>query len=201
MLRAKIYSIITICFGPIGLFSVVHGQAVPTASKSYTLSAFSAGNLTYTGLEGEKNSGITAGVDLSFHRRFGLYPSFEVRGTYPLAMESVGSVKNLLGGILLVKHFGNIHPYADILVGRGEITYGNGGYPNPEGTYQYLQSASTVISPGIGADYPLTRSWALKGDFQFQRYSTPVTASGTLFTKPISIGVVYTLNFGHDGLR
>ncbi|WP_198152260.1 hypothetical protein [Granulicella tundricola] len=190
----------TIC-GSAGLLPVAWAQAVPTASKTYQISAFGAGTGTYTGLAGGKNAGITAGVDLGIRSYFNLYPSIEIRGTYPFFKGNIGSVKNLLGGIQVAKHYGNLHPYLDIMIGRGEINYANGGYPNPEGTFQYLQSASTVISPGIGVDYTITRSFAVKADLQLQHYSTPVTTSGSFYAKPITIGVVYRLHFDRFGSR
>ena len=59
-------------------------QAAPAGTQKLQLSAFVAATGTFTGLEGGKNLGITAGADLTFlgFRRF--RPAFEARGTYPI---------------------------------------------------------------------------------------------------------------------
>jgi hypothetical protein len=176
-----------------------HAQAVPAASQALPLSIFGTGTANFTGLNGGRNLALTAGVDLALHPRFSLYPALEVRGTYAFYGGQVDSQKNIMGGIKLSAHYGHLHPYANILVGQGEITYENGGFPNPSGTYQYLQTDSLVISPGLGADYEISEHFAIKGDFQLQHYKTPVTASGSLYAKPISVGIVYRLHFRNNG--
>ena len=182
-------------------FVGAHSQAVPTASQPLQISFFGVGTGTFTGLQGGRNAGITVGADFELRSRFSLYPSLETRGTYPVLGGQVDSQKNLLGGLKLTERFGNLHPYADILAGRGEITYENGGYPNPSGTYQYIKTPSLVISFGVGLEYEINDNFAVKGDIQFQHYETPVTGSGSLYAKPISVGAVYRLHLRHTGLR
>ncbi len=171
--------------------SLVHAQAFPTASKPFSISAFGGATGTYTGLDGGKNLGITAGGDIGFKPYHFFYPSVEVRATYPVDGGNVDSQKNILFGIKVERYFGGLHPYGDFLYGRGKIIYENGGYPNPSGTLLYLDSVSNVFSFGGGLDLTLTEHFALKIDGQFQRYATPVTTSGSLYSKPITIGVVY----------
>lgn len=83
--------------------------------------------------------------------------------------------------------------------GRGEITYENGGYPEPSGNFLILSSTSNVYSPGLGAEYRLTSQISGLVDVQFQRYQTPATPSGTLWSKPILFGVRYRFNFNRHG--
>ena len=45
--------------------------------------------------------------------------------------------------------------------------------------------------PAAGLDVTLTDHFALKVDGQFQHYGVPVTPSGTLYSKPLSVGIVY----------
>ena len=73
-------------------------QAAPAGSQKLQLSAFVAGTGTFTGLEGGKNLGITAGADLTFLRFRRFRPSFEARGTYPITKGHISSQKNFLLG-------------------------------------------------------------------------------------------------------
>ncbi|NYF79175.1 hypothetical protein [Granulicella arctica] len=173
-----------------------HAQADPTATQRLRLSAFGGATGTDTGLNSGKNIGITAGLDLGFRSFFSLRPSVEVRGTYPIDKGSVDSQKNFLGGLKVEERFGRFHPYADILFGRGQINY-DGGYPNASNTLLVLRSVSNVISPGVGLDLDLTNHLAFKADAQIQRYETPVTTSGVLYSKPITLGVIYRFDFNH----
>ena len=188
---------ITMFAGVVG----AHAQALPTASQTLPISIFGTGTGTFTGLNGGRNLALTAGADLAMRPRFSLYPALEVRGTYAFYGGQVDSQNNLMGGIKLSAYFGKVHPYVDILLGQGEITYESGGFPNPSRTYQFLKTPSLVISPGLGVDYEINEHFAVKGDFQLQHYETPVTASGSLYAKPISVGVVYRLQFRSNGRR
>ena len=196
-MRTTLFTILSMC----SVGAVLQAQAVPTASQTLQISVFGLGTGTYTGLNGGRNLGITAGANLEVRPRYSVYPSLEVRGTYPLYGGQVDRQKDLLGGLKLSKHYGSFHPYADILVGRGQIGYENGGLPNPSRTYQYLHSPSTVLSPGLGIDYQVSEHFQLKADVQLQHYSTPVTVSGSLYAKPLSVGVIYRLNSGRLGRR
>jgi hypothetical protein len=172
-------------------------QATPTATQENRLSAFGAMTGTYTGLEGGKNLDLTAGADLSFRSLFSVNPSFEVRGTYPIDKGTIDDQKNILVGLRIEKRYGHFHPYADILFGRGKIDYSSGGIPDPSHTFIYLKSSSNVVSPGIGMDFDVSDHLAIKADAQFQHYSTPVTSSGHLYSKPLTLGVVYIFDFNH----
>ncbi len=172
-----------------------HAQSVPTASRTLRLSAFAGANGTFTGLSGGKNAGLTAGVDLSLRPYFSLEPSIEVRGTYPVHDGTIDAQKNILGGLKVAKHFGPFHPYGDILFGRGEIDYQNGGYPDPSGLFRYLKTASGVLAPGAGVDLDVSPRFSLKADASFPRYATPVTTSGNVTGTSITGGLIYHFNF------
>jgi opacity protein-like surface antigen len=172
-------------------------QAAPAGSQKLQLSAFVAATGTFTGLEGGKNLGITAGADLTFlgFRRF--RPAFEARGTYPIDKGQISSQKYFLLGPKVEYPLGKFHPYADFLIGRGQIDYHAPGFVF--GDVLYINSNTMVYSPGVGLDYNLTHNWAIKGDVQFQHWDTPVTASGTIHPTALTFGVVYNFDFnrGH----
>lgn len=171
--------------------SLGRAQAIPAAGRPLAISGFGGLTGTYTGLGGGKNLGITAGADIGwkpFHR---YYPAVEVRGTYPVDKGKVDSQENILFGLRVARFYGNFRPYGDFLYGRAKVTYASPGYPNPTATLLYLDSVNNVFSFGGGVDYTLTDHFALKIDGQFQHYSVPVTTSGTIYSKPITIGIVY----------
>jgi hypothetical protein len=169
-------------------------QAAPTAVRALDLSVFGGGSGVYTGLSGGKNLSITAGVDLTVRAFFGLRPSVEVRGTDSVDDNGINNVKNVVGGLKVAKEFRRIYAYGDILFGRGAINY-IGGALNPSDTVEYLENPTNVLSPGGGVDLNVTQHFGLKADAQYQRYNTPVTTSGTLYAKVLTLGMVYHLNF------
>jgi hypothetical protein len=172
-------------------------QAAPAGTQKLQLSAFAAATGTFTGLEGGKNLGITAGADLTFlgFRRF--RPAFEARGTYPIDKGHISSQKNFLLGPKVEYPLGKLHPYADFLIGRGQIDYHAPGFVF--GDTLFINSNTTVYSPGVGLDYNLAHNLAIKGDVQFQHWNTPVTASGSIHPTALTLAIVYNVDFnrGH----
>ena len=165
-------------------------QAAPTATQQLQLSVFAGASAVATDFHSGRNLSITAGVDLGLRPVYSLFPSLEVRGTYPVDKGQVDSQRNILGGLKVAKHYGPFHPYADFLFGRGEIQYKN-GFVTPDRALFYTQSVSNVLSPGIGMDLQLNHHFSFKVDAQFQRYSSPVTNSGHLIAKSGTVGLVY----------
>ncbi len=172
-----------------------HAQAVPTASANMRISTFAGVSANYTGVELAKNGDVTAGVDIGFRSFAGFYPAFEARGLYPIAKGNVVNQENLLAGIRLGRHKENFNPYGDVLFGRGKLTFPN-GLPNPTDTFVVLSNTSNVLSFGGGLDYNMSQHFGVKGDFQFQKYDTPVTASGSVFSKVFTAGITYRFASG-----
>jgi len=178
----------------------LHAQASATATQRFQLSAFGAATGTYTGIDGRRFFGVTAGADLGLRSYYHVHPSFEIRGSYPLAGGQVRS-RNILGGLKVSHSFGPLTPYADILFGRGQINYGAAGVPNFNQTIAYVQTPSNVLSPGVGVDARVSDHFDLKAEVQLQRYSTPVLASGHAYAEPISLGLAYRFDFNHHPRR
>jgi hypothetical protein len=179
--------------------SQAHAQNIPTAVARIQLYGWGGISGNFTGVALADNLDVTAGVDLEFRPFFSLYPAIELRGMYPIDSGHVVSQKNALIGIRLARHVHPFTPYGDVLFGRGELNFANGGYPTPDGAFFVLSNTSNVLSLGAGSDYALNSRFALKGDFQFQRYSSPVTASGYVYSKVFTLGVVYRI--GARGLH
>jgi opacity protein-like surface antigen len=187
----------TVLLLSLGTCSIAGAQAAPTASQRLQVDGFGALTGTYTGLSGGRNLGITAGLDVGWKSFYGLYPSLELRGTYPIDGGHIDAQENVLYGIKLAKVYGRFHPYGDFLVGRDKIVYQKPGYPDASGTLLYLDSVSNVFSVGGGVDLDVTDQVALKIDGQFQRYGVPVNTSRHIYSKPLSIGIVYRFDFNH----
>jgi opacity protein-like surface antigen len=167
-------------------------QAAPAGTQKLQLSTFVAATGTFTGLEGGKNLGITAGADLTFLNFRQFRPSFEARGTYPINQGHISSQKNFLLGPKVEYPLGKLHPYVDFLFGRGQIDYHAPGFIL--GNTLYISSNTFIYSPGVGVDYSLTHNLALKADAQFQHWNTPVVSSGTIHPTALTFGVVYNFD-------
>lgn len=177
---------------------LLRAQAIPAAIRTINFSAFGGATGDFTGLSGGRNLGITAGGNVGFRPYHLFYFSAEIRGTYPVDNGSIDGQKNILFGVQVQRFYNRFRPYADALVGRAKIDYMGGGYPNPEGTLLYESSVSNDFSFGGGLDYTLTPRFDLRIDVQVQHLSTPVTTSGSIYSKPITIGLVY--HFGTPAL-
>ncbi len=177
--------------------SMALAQSKATASRSFEPSAFLGLTGVYTGLNGGRNLGVAAGFDLGFHPFFGLLPSIEIRGTYPMNSGAVAGEKSFEGGLRVQKRYSRIRPYADLLIGRGQLDYQNGGFVVPAQNFEYIQSTSNVISPGVGVEVDATEHLALLLDGQFQRWNVPfdptgaTAGTGSIYAKSGTIGVVY----------
>ena len=187
-----------------------HGQAAPTAVRSLHPSAFVLFSETYTGLGasdfyanpglGGRNFTLTLGGDFGVFpfRRFDL--AAEVRGSYPVNKGKVDGQESLMGGLRISREpvgegfLGRVRPYADVLVGRGAMDYQSGGYPVPG--LLYTRTVSTVYDVGAGFEVDVTRQFSIKADAQFQRWSTPVTASGHIYSSQGGLGIVYRYGAG-----
>ena len=172
-----------------------YAQAVPTASANVRISAFAGLSANYTGLLLAKNGDLTAGVDIGFRPFHSFYPALEGRGFYPIDKGQTVNLENFVGGLRLGRRKERFGGYGDVLFGRGKLSY-PGGYPDASNTFLVVSNTSNVISFGGGVDWDWTPHFGLKGDFQLQRYDTPVTASGNLISKVFTIGMVYRLGSG-----
>jgi len=177
-------------------------QGISTASQPLALSVFAGGTGSWIGLSSGRNIDLAVGLDLRIRSYKHFLPSVELRGYKPVSDGSVASEENAAAGLRVERAFAKaptVHPYVDFLFGRGKIIYNGAGYVNPEGTLVYQNTVSNVLSPGAGVDFDLTHYFSLKLDAQLQRYSAPVTVSGKVWAKPVTIGIVYRFDFNHHG--
>ncbi len=169
------------------------GQARPTATKAIDISFFGAGTGTYTELDSGRNLGITAGADITLRELyFHVRPGLEFRGTYAVDQGSVDGQNSAMVGPRFSREFGRFSPYVDGFYGRGALSYPNGIVI---GNYRYDRTTSNVFAGGGGVDLRVTRHFDAKADILFERWTTPVIPTGIIYPIPISLGVVYHLDF------
>lgn len=185
--------------------TALRAQSIATASRGVVPSAFAGLTGTYTGLNGSRNLGFTAGLDIGFRPFFGLLPSVDLRGTYPLDNGQVVGEEDAEGGLRVQKRYGRFRPYADFLFGRGELNYQNGGLAVPMQAYRYVQTTSNVISPGLGLEADVSPHFAVLFDGQLKIWNVPfdpsgkTAGSGHIYSFPGTIGVVYRFNWLQHG--
>ena len=175
------------------------GQAGSTASRGLEIAGFGGVSGVLTGLNGGRELAFTGGLDVGFRPFYGLLPAVEVRGMYPLASGTVDREKNVLAGLRIQKRHRGFRVYGDVLFGRGGLEYLNGGILDAAGDFRYLTSTTNVFSPGLGISQDVGYHLSVFADAQFQHYNTPVTAAGSLWSKPLTIGVTYRLPFLKHG--
>jgi hypothetical protein len=200
MKQDKLVLALALLLAPLSSTLAAHAQpANATAVQRLQLSAFGGVSGVYTGLESGKNLSVTAGIDLDLEPHFGVRPVIEVRGLYPLDKGQISSQKDILGGLkvdFLLHH--RVHPYADFLFGRGQMDYGPYGFTF--GNYVYDVTTTYVYSPGAGIDCQFSDHLAIKIDAQLQRWSSAPTASGDVYPKIGTLGLVYIFDFNHHGV-
>lgn len=213
-LRIAVLTLLPALLTPLTKTARAQATASATATQALGLSAFGGGTGTYTNVLGGRNLGITAGADLGFLTFHRYRPVLELRGVYPIHKGQIDAQKEVLGGLKVERRFGRIHPYVDFLVGRGQIDYQRGGLQ--VGFINFIKSTSLVYSPGVGLDFDVTPQWAIKADFQYQRWSVPfaivdgspaasrlagAATTGTIHPKVMTLGAVYRFDFNHPFRR
>jgi len=205
IIRNRVVSYFALLLATVSLAASAHAQATETAYQPLALSVFAGATGTFTGIPADtgsgqaKNLGITVGVDLRIGHFGNFLPSAELRGSYPVHKGTIASEKLALGGLKVERPIfgGRVHPYGDILFGRGEIDYQGGGYYVPATSLIYYYTVSNVVSPGLGVDLDVTHNFAVKVDAQFEHFETPVNTSGAVYAKALTAGVVYNFDFNH----
>jgi hypothetical protein len=179
-----------------GACSVAFAQGNATDVRAIQLYGFGGATGVYTGLDGGRNLGITAGVDLGFGGYRGFLPMFEARGTYPVHSGTIVDERSFEAGLRVERQYRAAHPYVDILFGRGQLQYQGYSGLSPDQTVLYERTNSNIVSFGGGTDYDVAQSFAVKLDAQVQHYDTPVTISGSINSTLLTVGVVYRFGYG-----
>ena len=164
-------------------------QAQATAAKTLSLDVFGA----VTALDPKygvttRELGYTVGGDITRHFRL-LDVSFEARYTSATGFSADESTYG--GGFKLERAFNRFHPYVDFLVGSGNIHF---DHPEIYGSPTYTHDNSFVYEAGGGVDYDLIRNFAVKVDFQDERWRLG-TERPAFNPNNGSVGIVYRIPF------
>ncbi len=178
----------------------LHAQALVTASKAAEITAF--GGYMYTSPDyGQSSSkGFLAGADFTLFRHWWVDPSVEARFDYTAGTGI--SEHAFLAGPRAQKDLGRFHPYVNVLIGEGHISYN----PPPSISPNDHGDGGLNIAYGIGADVDLVHHLSLKVDFLQQNWNLgqnsafqPDGSNYTLTPRTLSIGVTY--HFPFSGLN
>ena len=172
-----------------------HGQSLTTASKSAEISAFGGYMASQPDYGSFIKKGFAGGADLTIFPKFPVAPSLEVRAD--VAAGDFITENAYLIGVRVQRDIRNkYHPYADFLVGEGQITYKVAPYPN------YTGDKSKAYSYGGGINIDVAYHLAAKFDFQEQSWNLGANASlkpqggnYTLSPTTMIVGVTYTIPF------
>jgi hypothetical protein len=167
-------------------------QAAPAAERNGELSASFAYSLVSPKWNGisETNNGLTVGLDYAHYvRRLPVLPSLTLRGKFAPG-NTVGE-RTVGGGLRAERPFGSFRVYGDFLVSSGVITF---THPviDVRGKL-YATDDSIVYSAGGGVDVDLTKTWALRADYQHEWWSIGINQN--FAPNAMSLGVVYRLPF------
>ena len=169
----------------------LESQAVVTAEKTESLSAFVGLSRVAVSYNPDTDLGLTLGGLYTIHTRWRLDPSVELRGT--LATGSNVSLDSGVVGFRLARPIARFRPYVNVLAGLGTITF-----HHPSLMYNgqfYRHDGSVVYQYGLGTEYLVTPHWAAQVEYQQQNWDLgpqpDVPFSPGIFT----VGIVYHLPF------
>jgi hypothetical protein len=171
-----------------GLTPVSNAQATYTADRINGFSVFGGISRLNTDY-GATDNGYMFGGDLTHSIGLRLItPSLELR--YTGSTGPAITQNSYLGGVKVETKFRRLRPYADLMIGYGQIHY-----------VQYSQGDDSIAyNVGVGADYNVFGPWAVKIDAQEQFWKLG-QATNALTPQMVSVGVLYRLPGGFGRSR
>lgn len=169
---------------------IASAQAAATAQRMIGLSVFAGGSFVNPDYQGN-DKGFVIGGDVTHHFRL-IDPSFEIR--YTRGSGETVNESSFTAGLKAGRRIGPVKPYIDVEIGQGNITfvhpfvYSNGSV--------YAHDNSLIYAGGGGIDIPVSRSFSLKADAQYQAWHLG-QAAGNMYPTNASIGIEYKLPFRH----
>ena len=160
----------------LGGASILYGQATPTASRTADAQigiGYSAAKPDYLP---QTFQGLTAYVDVDFRPHFGVEAEFH-------QINNTGGYQSYqrtyeIGGRYL-RTYGPLAPYIKAMIGRGDFDY----------PYNQTDVAYNIFAGGAGADFKLGQYLRIRGEYEFQKWSS--FPDGGLTPQIVTIGVAY----------
>jgi hypothetical protein len=169
----------------------LEAQAGPTASRRASFAGFGEVAIQRAGYRPSTNAGVVLGGTFTVHTLRYLSPSLEARGSYTRGSDV--ALKTILGGIRLEPKLERIHPYGNVLVGRGSIVFVHPGR-HPDGSL-YSNDDSIIFNYGGGLQYDLRENWAVQAEFQRQEWNLGGNPQVRFHPNGFNFGVVYRIPF------
>ena len=160
----------------LGGASILYGQAAPTASRSGDAQigiGYCSGRPDYTQ---QTFPGFAAYADFDFRPHFGV--EAEVHQVYSTNGDLSFQRTYEIGGRYL-RTYGPLVPYVKAMVGRGTFNY----------PFNRTELSYNMFAGGIGADVKLGAYLRVRGEYEFQKWSS--FPNGGLTPQIITIGVAY----------
>lgn len=167
-------------------------QASAAAERSGELSLSFAYSVVWPKWNGisDTNNGFTFGVDYAHYvRKLPFTPSAIAR--VKMAPGNTVGERTYGGGFKAERAFRSYRAYGDFLVSSGIVTF-----THPVVDYRpkvYISDNSIVYSAGGGLDVDLTRTWAVRADYQHEWWSIGINQNFN--PQAVSLGVVYRLPY------
>jgi hypothetical protein len=163
-------SLVALC-----LFSatILSAQAIPAASREADLQAGFGYTFAKPGYIQQTLQGLTAYADLDLTPHLGIEAEFHKANGGGIGQETYE-----IGGRYF-RTYGRLIPYAKGLVGRGVFDYPNHG----------ASPAYNMFALGAGLDVSLTHTLHLRGDYEFQKWSS--FQNGTIQPQLVTLAVAY----------
>jgi hypothetical protein len=175
----------------------LQAQATPTAERSSDLSVFLEAEALHPDYGTRYQKGIIAGIDYTTYFHGFFVPSLEIRADYSPDASAVGE-QVALGGLRLdlrPRSFPHLHPYANFLLGAGQIDYVI-GVPTANGIYS--RDNSVVYNYGAGLGVDLGHGLEAQAEFQHQNWSLGGGPSPyTLTPSSYNAGIRYHVQIPH----
>jgi opacity protein-like surface antigen len=160
----------------IGGASALYGQALPTASRLADAQIGVGYSPAKSGYVQQNFQGASAYADLDFTLHLGIEAEFH-------QVDSTSGDRSyqrtyMIGGRYF-RTYGPLVPYAKAMIGRGDFNY-------PLGVTNLGYS---MFAGGMGADIKLSTHLHVRGEYEFQRWSS--FPNGGLTPRILTFGIAY----------
>ena len=160
----------------LGGSSLLHAQAVPTASRAGDLQVGVGFSIANSGYEQQNFQGFTAYADFDLRSHLGL--EAEVHQVSSASSDQSYQRTYELGARYF-RAYGPLVPYVKLMFGRGDFSY----------PFGYTDLAYNLFAAGVGADYRIRPSLSLRGEVEMQRWSG--FSSPGLNPQLVTLGLAY----------
>ena len=160
----------------LGGSSLLHAQAVPTASRAGDLQVGAGFTIAKPGYGQQSFQGFTAYADFDLRSHLGIEAEFH---QFSSATGDQSYQRTYLLGGRYFRPCGPLVPYVKVMFGRGDFNYPFGA----------TDLAYNLFAAGVGADYTLRPSLSLRGEFEMQRWSG--FSSPGLNPQLVTLGIAY----------